>query len=626
MLDFLTRKPGLYETILDLEWREWFEDVALEDILDLLLRQDLSYFDGSHRQRGWRGHECPPVSLVEYIRAIRRHSLQREVRKKTETENLPRHLAVGMRPKKIHEVIQFAAFVNDLSNITDDNFHAGVSDSVTNGQHKKSSVIVDFGSGQNYLGRTLTCPPYDKHVIAIEQRPHNVEGAKSMDIHAKLAEKEKKIINKKTWKQQWTAKKQKDLSDRANAMSLNDGCTPQKDVPDIDWNVIEEIMPPTTAGQQDAVRLMRSIQAEWQTDQLLVKEQGSLSGSASIETPSPATSQISNQKSAENEKTDTPTTSNKIVYVEKELSNGDLTGILPESNPAIVVSIHSCGNLTHHGLRSITLNPAVKAVAMVGCCYNLMTERLGPPTYKLPNLRSNHPRLEETMNAFDAHGFPMSRRLEQHTWPVMGHEPATTAQGIRLNITARMMAVQAPHNWGAKDSEEFFTKHYYRALLQRILLDLGIVKMSSAEHTPEIECTGASLSGKNETGAPLIIGTLRKSCFKSFQAYVHGAVEKLTKDPIDGEEVRQKTFPLFENDDKLIHEYERGYHYAKKELSVIWSLMAFSANVVESTIIVDRWLWLREQEVVERAWVEAVFDYGLSPRNMVIVGMKKRDC
>lgn len=55
--------------------------------------------------------------------------------------------------------------------------------------------------------------------------------------------------------------------------------------------------------------------------------------------------------------------------------------------------------------------------------------------------------------------------------------------------------------------------------------------------------------------------------------------------------------------------------------------MAFSAGVVESVIAVDRWLFLREQMdssgVVSECWVETVFDYKYSPRNLVVVGIKK---
>jgi NADH:ubiquinone oxidoreductase subunit 3 (subunit A) len=52
--------------------------------------------------------------------------------------------------------------------------------------------------------------------------------------------------------------------------------------------------------------------------------------------------------------------------------------------------------------------------------------------------------------------------------------------------------------------------------------------------------------------------------------------------------------------------------------------IAFSACVVESLIVTDRWLFLREHsDIIQDCWVEAVFDYRESPRNLVIVGIKK---
>lgn len=627
ILDFLTRKPGLYDTILPQEWRAWFELMTIEDVLDLLLREDLRSLkpiDPEH-SRTWRGHQAPPPSLVEYIESIRRHSLRRELIATATLKPLPRHIAVGMRPKKIHEVTNFAAFVDDLSQ-TFKNSRANQSNSLytedRNQSKKEAPTVIDFGSGQNYLGRTLVCPPYNKHVIAIEQRHHNVEGAKGMDIHAKLAKKKKNMINKKDWKRQWIEKKEK--RDVAPSSS-RDASVERKDVPQIDWNGIERNVPVVTPRQKDAVKFLQGVQSDLQTEQFMACSISSDTDPLSDDTSVPATPSIMEDHQSLEFVSEVPIQSSKIQYVEKGLSDGNLANIVAsDSGPAVVVSIHSCGNLTHHGLRSITLNPSVEAVAVIGCCYNLMTERLGPPTYKLPTLRSNHPRLEETSNAFDVHGFPMSRRLEQHEYEVCTNGETLSAEGIRLNITARMMAVQAPHNWGPKDSEEFFTRHYYRALLQRMLLDLGVVKMCSPQATSEVEYAGGSLSGKNDTGAPLIIGTLRKSCFKSFSEYVKGAVEKLSQDPVDGDSIYQKTRPLFEDDGQLIRDYETSYGYAKKELSIIWSLMAFSANVVESTIIVDRWLWLKEQDEVEEAWVEAVFDYKQSPRNMVVVGLKKQ--
>jgi hypothetical protein len=101
---------------------------------------------------------------------------------------------------------------------------------------------------------------------------------------------------------------------------------------------------------------------------------------------------------------------------------------------------------------------------------------------------------------------------------------------------------------------------------------------------------------------------------------VRGALAKLIEDPIRGDVFRERTAELTDED---IEKYEVAFASGKKDLSVIWSLMAFSAGVIEATIVVDRWLWLKEQDEVEEAWVEAVFDYTLSPRNLVIVGVKK---
>ncbi|KAK5239180.1 hypothetical protein LTR40_014770, partial [Exophiala xenobiotica] len=94
-----------------------------------------------------------------------------------------------MKTKKVHEVTNFAAYIGNLS--------ADVS-----GRFGEPISVVDFGSGQNYLGRTLASPPYNKHVIAVERRHHNIVGARGMDVHAKLAKKEKIMRNKKEWKRQ----------------------------------------------------------------------------------------------------------------------------------------------------------------------------------------------------------------------------------------------------------------------------------------------------------------------------------------------------------------------------------------------------------------------------------------
>jgi hypothetical protein len=274
----------------------------------------------------------------------------------------------------------------------------------------------------------------------------------------------------------------------------------------------------------------------------------------------------------------------------------------------MVMSLHSCGNLLHHGLRSLVMNQSVKAVAMVGCCYNLMTERLGQPTYKLPALRFQHPRLEQTSSTCDPHGFPMSNRLATYK-----HGEGV---GVRLNITARMMAVQAPLNWTKSDSESFFTRHFYRALLQRLFVDRHMVRQLPVSE----QVAGVSPAGGSGASEPVIIGSLSKACYESFPTYARAALEKLVDDPERGHRFRRCADEIT---DEELRAYEHRYRPRKHQLSVVWSLMAFSAAVVESAIVVDRWLYLKEQKQVKDCWVQTVFDYAKSPRNLVVVGIKK---
>lgn len=279
-----------------------------------------------------------------------------------------------------------------------------------------------------------------------------------------------------------------------------------------------------------------------------------------------------------------------------------------EDPNVMVISLHSCGNLLHHGIRSLVLNPSVKAIAMIGCCYNLVTERLGPATYKVPILRTQHPRLTQDACAYDPHGFPMSKRLESYE-----HISGT---GVKLNITARSMSLQAPYNWGREDSEAFFTRHFYRALLQRIFVDRGVVE----KPVNPTDLYGLETGGPDAVGNPLIVGSLRKAAFTSFSAYVHAAVAKLSKDPHNGEKVKARMAGITEEE---VKRYEVEYWPRKKHLSVTWALMAFSSALVEALIVVDRWQFLREHDTVRDCWVEPVFEYSESPRNLAVVGIKK---
>jgi len=581
ILDFYTRTPDLYSAILPEEWRIFFRAHDIMDILDLLMREELADITDD----SWRKGPIPPSSLVKYISDIRRFLFRREFAPigDGKRRKISHDVARGMNVKKVHEVDHFSRYVDGLA--TD----------IGDSRNEPISHLVDFGTGQGYLPRCLASPPYGKHLIAIESKQTNIEGAMNLDVQANLAEKPIVMRNKKEFR-----------AERDAAIENGTMKPKPKKEPDKKGERGFFFHPGEPDRQPDAAQATLQISNLGQGSIQYVEHwiwDGDLTR---------VVNQIVDQDAVRQKLRSTTTT-------EQEAEDAFSGGSLPiESQPKLpspnlmVISLHSCGNLVHHGIRSLLLNQAVSAVALVGCCYNLMTERLGGPTYKLPSLRTPNARLAETSKSSDPHGFPMSQRLCTY--------PTTSGPGVRLNITARMMAVQAPQNWGKTDSEGFFTRHFYRALLQRVFLDIGIV----ASPTDEDEVGDRSPLAWTGGGgtAPIILGSLRKAAYADFVSYVRAAQAKLCQDedPTRAAVFEERLGGLSDDD---IRGYETGFAERKKELSVMWSLMAFSAGVIEATIVTDRWLFLREQEEVAEAWVEPVFAYDISPRNLVVVGVKK---
>ena len=551
ILDFFTIGTGLFHVALPKEWHAFLLSCDSMRLLDLLVRDDLKNisYDGEHQ---------PPASFLDYVRTVRSLSLSRKYsgsgRKLPE---IAREVSVGMKPKKIHEVTNFADYVQRLSREVADHDGSDI------------SHFVDFGSGQNYLGRALASEPYNRHVVAVEGREHNVSAAKGFDVSSGLAVAPRVVRNKKLWKK---------IREAAGPGGLKD--------------------PETRA------RLIKEIAGEELADggAIEFRPKNHLTPTYEVEEGKGFVQYISGRL-------DSGDLSDVIQHIE----TGDLSEHKKRQLKLMAVSIHSCGNLSHYGVRSLLMNPDMRAVAIVGCCYNLMTEKLGPPTYKHPYLRPTlkaiNARVSRESDKHDPQGFPMSNIFSTYD-----------GDGIRLNITARMMACQALQNWTAKESEGFFTRHFFRAVAQKMFLDRNVVtKVRHREPGPDAKESPLDMSTN-----PVIIGSLPNSCYDSLKAYLSGAVRKITANTEVSEYADLMREKMGSITDEEIEEYEKTYLPRKKELSVVWSLMAFSAIVVESLIVTDRWTFLKEHDdVVDQAWVEPVFDFKESPRNLVVVGIKK---
>jgi hypothetical protein len=534
ILEFFTHTPDLYSEVLPLDWREWFSKWEMSDVLDLLLREEI---DPGSIQDGWRGGPPPPKSLVQYILLIRRHTLSRISLPQLSTKPLSKRVQMGMSPKKLHEVVSFSQYVDTLT------------ERIKQQTGQPITHIVDFGAGQNYLGRALASEPLNHAVVAVEDREVNIHGGQRMDLLANLS------------------------------------------------------LPEATDSSQENQKKKGSVQ-----------------------------------------------------YLQHRITSDDVSPLLSRiihSSPPpnlLLISLHSCGTLLHHGLRALR-DPQVAAVALVGCCYNLLTSSLSDPKlgFKPPFLRTSHPRLVSCATAeADEAGFPLSQRLRTYIpeSTVDGDASSNTdaLKGVRLNITALMMACQAPANWTRQTSEAFFTRHFFRALLQRVFLDKGVLSAASSS-APDRNGDTLTQNGEDtekSVNQAIIIGSLPPRVYTSFPSYARAALTKIlspTKSASPTPLLPPLRSKLEEVQDTMteseLAQYATEWEARRKDLSIVWALMAVSAQVVESVVVVDRWLWLQEylqehskpgngeNETTEgEAFVQAVWDYGLSPRNLVVVGIK----
>lgn len=584
ILDFFTSEPDMYRHVFDEDWRNWFSLHDIDILLEFFLRENLEPFlQSKSTTTTWHDQPSPPISLVKYVYKIRSLSLSRNFVSTSRTSGLTKRISIGMKPKKVHEVSNFARYIHKLTLELE--------------QTKKLTIshLIDFGAGQGYLGRFLASEPHNRNVIAVESRPHNVKSAKSYDVYAQIAPKIDVLRNKKQYKAEIAAQ---------NPAMSSGSFAPRKTKVENEESLTGRIDVSPSSPQSESA-LNSAIEGKGvirHIEQSL--ESGDLENIIRDVTKNNASDSTKLKYSTENENC-------KPKY--QDITNG--INNTRQQPRLLVMSLHSCGNLTHYALRSLILNPSVAAVAAVGCCYNLVTERLRPPSFKSEELRLALQSTQKHNQCGDPQGFPMSYRLCNY--------PLPHGKGMSINISARMMAVQAPTNWTHIEADSFFTRHFFRSLLQRVLLDRGIVEppiQKADEHKYAQAVAPRSPAGGGGSTQPIVVGSLPKRSYCDFPTYVRDAIRKLKG-------ADHPHSHLFGTLDAMTQEELGGYaatfQRRRKEVAVLWTLMALSATLIEAVFIVDRWLWLREQENIERCWVEPVFDYSQSPRNLVVVGIKK---
>lgn len=177
-------------------------------------------------------------------------------------------------------------------------------------------------------------------------------------------------------------------------------------------------------------------------------------------------------------------------------------------------------------------------------------------------------------------GFPISDRLRR--------------RDVSLSPTALMAGSQAPNNWErldlTKDTSVYSKKQFYRALLEKMFHDKAV-------HVREAE-------NRANWG-------IRKRHLADFESFTRRAMHCLG---IDQSRIR--------NED--IAAYETRYASQEGRISILWTLSVLCCKAFESIIALDRY-WFLVERGAEDVDLVPIFEYRVSPRNLMIVAEKRHE-
>ncbi|EDW60587.1 probable methyltransferase-like protein 25 [Drosophila virilis] len=253
-------------------------------------------------------------------------------------------------------------------------------------------------------------------------------------------------------------------------------------------------------------------------------------------------------------------------FITTELNLCDLVKEHFEQEPNVtkpricLTGLHTCGNLAATCLQVFHAQDNCRVLCNVGCCYHLLRER-----YSQQESYENKALMEESTD----YGFPLSRYLQQRS--------------VCLGRNARMLAAQSIERTLSSKELPNITL-YYRALLEILI----------CRRAPHL---------KNK----LKVGKVHK--FNNFFEYVKICAKKLNEPWLAA--VGEAEL------EALLQQHDVDWHY----LSLFYLLRMSFAPVLESVILLDRLLYLKELGY-EHSFLIDLFDAVISPRHYAIVAFK----
>ncbi|KAL2102169.1 hypothetical protein ACEWY4_001337 [Coilia grayii] len=484
------------------------------------------------------GISVPTEKLVEMFSDMARHTQCIAV---SEPDDF-------MNSKKAHEVQAMSALVAFLA------------------QHCRVKQVIDVGSGKGYLSSHLSMQ-YRLQVFGIDSSSNNTHGAQ--ERNRKLKRYSRANQKGKRW-----PREREQLPKLAKEVQREDG----KDM------VTEERSPTHLQATQLNSEVTVDVNSHLQepvecgvgneyTDLFL--------GALSLNAVEPVCARVPPSQLSKEEK-DRRMRENLDRKLREGRSNNslflpltsyvtaetELKDIIPELENAVIVGLHTCGDLAPSTLRMFVGRQEIQATCSVGCCYHLLSEefdqRRSDHTLNTGKTETN----SETRT--EVFGFPMSKYLRDQTY--------ICGRNARMSACLAMERVTVG---GGLPVESLF----YRAVLHVILKDHYDAHKSEKR-----------------------VGNVYSKT-SSFVDYIRRALRKLELDES-------------KLSDEDIQAYHDQYKHRICEMVAFNRLKVTLAPCIEGLILLDRLCYLKEQENVSFAALVQLFDPLMSPRCYGLVALK----
>uniref|UniRef100_A0A3B4A476 Methyltransferase domain-containing protein n=1 Tax=Periophthalmus magnuspinnatus TaxID=409849 RepID=A0A3B4A476_9GOBI len=406
-----------------------FMDVAPEEVLSAVITHGVHQREHKCKENATFGF-CPEshrlVNIFEMLEAARMHSLpglgiclSREElllsmqqicsNSGSSTTNADEF----MNSKKSHEVQCMSEIVAHLA------------------QGCQVKQIIDVGSGKGYLSSFLSMQ-YGLQVYGIDSSSTNTHGAQERD--RKLKKFSKAFQQHSKEKKRNTPQgeiKSNNITQTDKRTEVEKTEMPSSSGDDLP-NVIEEHLEPDKTNQESSDDLFLNALS---LDLIETTSLRAPSSQLTKEEREKRKQENLERKAQNSSSSEGPLFSPITSYVTAET---ELRELISGLQAAVLVGLHTCGDLAPSSLRMFVAKTELSAVCSVGCCYHLLSEEFDPTGSHAVN------------------GFPLSQYLRDQSWFC----------GRNARMSACLALERFSHGQGIPMESLF-----YRAVLHVILRD-----------------------------------------------------------------------------------------------------------------------------------------------------------